>query len=109
MMRLVVLNVFFVGLLVWVGKWGEGGRCIDIVCDVGVEVVEDDVIFGEVGGVWFVFVDDYVVDGVWDGVCEFLVDDMGVLLFCGFGGGVEGVEGKVGVGGEEFDEVVGWG
>lgn len=49
-----------------------------------------------------------MADGVWDGARELPADDTGVLLPCGPGGGAEGVEGKVGVGGEELDEAAGW-
>lgn len=44
---------------------------------------------------------------VWDGGGELPPDDLGVLLSCGSGGGAEGVDGKVGVGGEELDEAGG--
>lgn len=44
---------------------------------------------------------------VWDGGGELPSDDVGVLLSCGSGGGAEGVDGKVGVGGEELDEAGG--
>lgn len=44
---------------------------------------------------------------VWDGGGELPSDDLGVLLSCGSGGGAEGVDGKVGVGGEELDEAGG--